>query len=120
MSILIVDDDRAIREMLLENLADEGYPAFAVGDGLEALEYLRNGQSPCLILLDLMMPRMDGWQFVRAQLGTPAIASIPVLVLSARPDGREQAAELAVAGYLSKPVHFDQLFAAVGRFCLKA
>jgi CheY-like chemotaxis protein len=118
MSILIVDDDRAVREMLIETLADEGYAATGMPDGIEALHYLRAAEAPpCLILLDLMMPRMDGWQFLRAREDAPPLASIPVVLLSARPDGPEHAAHLPVAGYLAKPVDFNRLLAAVRQFC---
>jgi DNA-binding response OmpR family regulator len=118
MNILIVDDDRSIREMLIESLADEGYAAQGAADGVEALRYLQSAaRPPCAILLDLMMPRMDGWQFLRAQRELPAAAAIPVIILTARPDGREQAAELMVAAYLPKPVDFDALLGTVRRFC---
>ena len=118
MSILIVDDDRAIREMLIDTLHDEGYLSVGVGDGVEAMDYLRaNANLPCLILLDLMMPRMDGWQFLSAQRSAQHLEPIPVVVLSARPDVEMQAHNLRVAGFIPKPIDFDLLFDAARRFC---
>ena len=118
MSILVVDDDRAIREMLIESLRDEGYRVEAAGDGVEALSYLRgSAETPCLSLLDLMMPRMDGWQFLAEQRATSNLAAIPVVVLSARPDGYDQAQLLRVSAYIPKPIDFALLFDAARRFC---
>src|SRR5215510_8699670 len=63
--VLVVDDDQDIRDALCELLRDEGYEAIAVANGEEALTYLKGGNLPCVILLDLMMPVMDGWEFRR-------------------------------------------------------
>jgi two-component system, chemotaxis family, chemotaxis protein CheY len=118
MSILIVDDDGAIREMLIDTLRDEGFPSMGVSDGAEALAYLQaSADLPCLILLDLMMPRMDGWQFLSARRGAKHLQPIPVVVLSARPDVEVQAQSLQVAGFIPKPIDFEQLFGAARRFC---
>src|SRR5262245_34872901 len=81
--VLIVDDDYDIRATLHEILSDEGYDVASSANGFEALQALRSGTAPCLILLDLMMPVMDGWQFRAQQLSDPTLASIPVVVLSA-------------------------------------
>src|SRR5688572_13333187 len=83
-TILLVDDDNDIRETYGEVLVDEGYQVVLARDGLEALEYLEGTATlPDLILLDLMMPRMDGNQFRGRQLETPRLADIPVVVISA-------------------------------------
>jgi CheY-like chemotaxis protein len=80
---VIVDDAARIREVLVELLADDGYTARAVGHGQAALDYLHTHPAPCCIVLELSMPIMDGWQFHRAQLRTPQLANIPVIVMSA-------------------------------------
>jgi CheY-like chemotaxis protein len=118
MNILIVDDDRAVREMLVETLVDEGYEAAGVSDGIEALRYLHDAaEQPCVILLDLMMPRMDGWQFLHARQDFALFAAIPVVLLSARPDAHEHAANLPVADYLAKPIDFNRLLGLLRHFC---
>src|SRR6185369_11983843 len=90
-NILIVEDDRDTREMLSALLAMEGFHAVAAEDGLEALYLLRTvrhraPEVPCLILLDLKMPRLGGNEFRRAQLGDPTVASVPVAVMSGATD----------------------------------
>jgi CheY-like chemotaxis protein len=82
--ILVVDDDRDLRESLCEVLCEEGYRATGVADGQEALEFLRAAaELPRLVFLDLMMPRMNGWQFRDAQKRDPRLAAIPVAVITA-------------------------------------
>ena len=82
-AVCIVDDDADIREVLSDVLSIEGYQVIPAGDGEAALGLLRSQESDCrLILLDLMMPHMNGWEFRRQQLQDPAIASIPVVLLS--------------------------------------
>ena len=118
MSILVIEDDSAIREMLIQTLEEEGFATVSAADGLEALSYLEASSGlPCMILLDLMMPRMNGWQFRQIQQSHPAIGSIPVVLLSARPDLRLRQAEIAVDAYLAKPVNFDLLMKVVRRYC---
>jgi two-component system chemotaxis response regulator CheY len=118
MTILVIEDDSAIREMLVQTLEEEGFAAVSAADGMEALSYLQASSGlPCLILLDLMMPRMNGWQFREIQQNHPAIGSIPVVVLSARPDVRAYHTEIIVDGYLPKPVNFDLLMKIIRRYC---
>src|SRR5262245_22499124 len=81
--ILIVDDDSDLRETIREVLDDEGYETAAAGNGAEALAWLREAPLPALILLDLMMPLMDGWRFREEQLKDDRIAAIPVIVMTA-------------------------------------
>jgi CheY-like chemotaxis protein len=117
-SILVVDDDAGIREALTDILEDEGYSVSSAPDGLAALEILRSQQMrPRLVLLDLMMPRMNGWQFRAEQRQDPDLAAIPVVVISAGGSTREQTQVLDVAEYLPKPIAFDQLFGIVERYC---
>jgi CheY-like chemotaxis protein len=118
MTILIVDDDRDIREMLTETLADEGYDVASAADGQDALTQLRaDPDAPCLILLDLMMPHMNGWEFCTAQQQDPRLAPIPVVVLSAWPDLKRAASTIPVVGYVPKPIDFDRLLHLVKRHC---
>ena len=82
-SILIVDDDEALRDVLTEALSEEGLDVSCSANGLEALKVLRAGLRPDVILLDLMMPVMDGWGFREEQSRDPELASIPVVVVTA-------------------------------------
>jgi CheY-like chemotaxis protein len=83
-TVLIVDDEVSTRDALSELLGKDGRAIVTAGDGQEAFERLADIPRPCLIVLDLMMPRMDGWEFIRRQSADPSIASIPTIVLSAR------------------------------------
>ena len=117
-SLLIVDDDPDIREILVIILEMQGYRVVAATDGADALAKLRGADCPCpcLILLDLMMPGMNGAQFRAEQVNDPALASIPVVVLSG--DGRTaEKADLMDLEWLKKPVEFDALLAMIRRFC---
>jgi CheY-like chemotaxis protein len=116
-NVLIVDDDRGIRESLAEVLKDEGYGVIEACDGYEALEHLRSGLSPCVILLDLMMPNMDGWQFHAELRRNDALARIPVVVLSADSDAHKKASSMSATEGLPKPLRVEQLLDAVGRNC---
>ena len=118
MTVFIVDDDRDIREMLTEILTDEGYAIASAADGLDALKQLRTrARTPCLILLDLMMPNMNGWEFCAAQQQDPRLSPIPVVVISARADLDRAVAQIPVAGHLSKPIDIDRLLHIVERHC---
>jgi CheY-like chemotaxis protein len=118
MAILIVDDDAGIRQLLLLFLEHKGYTAQTATNGLEALEQLQPDQPlPRLILLDLMMPVMDGATFRQAQLSDPRIAAIPVVVLSAAENIETQAPLLTANAYIPKPIEFDSLLQVVERYC---
>jgi CheY-like chemotaxis protein len=110
-TILVVDDDADIRETYGEVLVEEGYRVVLARDGIEALEYLEHTPSlPDLILLDLMMPRMDGAQFRVQQLHSPRISSIPVVVISAsQARGLEATRTMSPAGVLKKPLGLEEL-----------
>jgi CheY-like chemotaxis protein len=115
--ILVVDDDAPIREALAEVLEDEGYQVRSAANGREALELLRSGWAPpAVILLDLMMPVMSGWEFRAEQQSDQALASIPIVVLSADRDVRGKAASLQAQAYLAKPVDLADLLDTVSRF----
>lgn len=117
MHILIVEDDPSIREMLAAILEEEGHTVATAGQGQEALDYLsRAAKHPDIILLDLMMPVMTGWQFREAQRHIPALANIPVLVLSAKARLRAEAAQLDAAAIITKPIDVAQLLATIQRW----
>jgi len=115
--ILVVDDDEDIRATMIELFEDHGYEAIGAIHGRDALERLRaQERPPCVILLDLMMPVMDGWEFRHQQRSDPALAAIPVVVISAYRH-RPSVTELDAAEYLNKPVQFDNLLEVVRRHC---
>jgi CheY-like chemotaxis protein len=113
--ILIVEDDADLREMMAQLLTLEGFRAAAVANGREALQYLGDREAPQVILLDLMMPVMDGWEFRRHQQADPNLADVPVIVLSALDQTR--AADLDAAAFLKKPLDFDRLLELVRQYC---
>jgi signal transduction histidine kinase len=110
--LLVVEDDGDIRESLISILEREGFVVSAAADGREALARLREA-SVDLVLLDLMMPVMDGWQFRLAQKRDPVLAQIPVLAISA--DAGPKAAAIDAAAYLPKPFDYDVLLATIRR-----
>jgi CheY-like chemotaxis protein len=112
--VLLVEDDRWIREVLGEALLDEGWEARDAADGHEAIEVLATWR-PDVIVLDLMLPGMDGWQFRAAQRAHPALAGIPVVVVSASRRAEETAAELSVAAIVTKPFDLPHLLHAIAR-----
>lgn len=116
-SILIVDDEDDIRELTAEALVEHGYGVEVASDGKEALAKLRAMQNPCLILLDLMMPVMNGWEFREAQLSDASIASIPVVIFSGAGHLKEKLERLQAESALSKPFHVDVLLDLVKRYC---
>jgi CheY-like chemotaxis protein len=114
--ILVVEDDFDVRESIRDALEDEGYAVASVADGLEALTYLRGHPPPSLILLDWMMPRCDGAQFLRLRGGDSSLASIPVLLLTADIQKADKGELLTTGALLTKPVMLPELLAAVERF----
>lgn len=113
--VLVVDDDPDICDVVQGILESFGYRVETARDGSEALKKLRGGGAPCLILLDLMMPGMNGFEFRDAQLRDPALAPIPVVVISGAGDVAAKAAALGVEG-LTKPVDLDVLLDKVRRY----
>jgi CheY-like chemotaxis protein len=115
--VLLVEDDRDVREALMQVLEFEGYDVASAENGLEAMERLRGHAPPSVILLDLMMPVMDGRQFRAAQLQDPALAGIPVIVISADGQVEQKIAGLGIAAYLRKPIEVEDLLELIGRYC---
>ena len=113
--VMVVEDDASTRELVIAVLAIEGFTPVAARDGAEALRQLREEQvHPELILLDLMMPVMDGWQFRAEQLKDPALAAIPVVVMSAAGD-----VDVPAEGHVDKPFDLDVLVDVVSR-CVRS
>jgi CheY-like chemotaxis protein len=113
--VLIVEDDADVREALALLVEHSGYPAVTAADGRQALQLLGAGLRARLIILDLMMPVLDGWGFRAAQMRQPRFAAIPTVVCSAREDAGEQAEQMgALAGFV-KPVDVDRVLALIER-----
>ena len=114
--ILLVEDEADHRTTLTHILEAYGYSVAAVAHGREALDYLRREPPPDLILLDLAMPFMNGWDFRRAQRADPVLAGIPVVVLSVHGDAATPNPDLGDVGYLTKPVNPVDLDTTLARF----
>ncbi|MFT3917379.1 MAG: response regulator [Anaeromyxobacteraceae bacterium] len=113
-SILVVDDDTDLRETVGELLVEEGWHPRLCENGREALDALRGGERPRLILLDLMMPEMNGWQFREEQLKDEGLSDIPVVVMTAS-RGVDAQPPIAASEVLFKPIGLDELIDAVAR-----
>jgi CheY-like chemotaxis protein len=113
-SVLLIEDDVDIRDSLQQVLEMEGYRVTPAGNGKEGLDALALGPAPCVVLLDLMMPVMNGWEFLQAKRDTPQ-AGIPVVVVSAAGE-RTQAA--GAAAFLKKPVDLAVLLDLVRHHCI--
>jgi CheY-like chemotaxis protein len=115
--VLVVEDDADIREALVEILQLEGYAVFEAGHGEEALAQLRAGCKPCVIVLDMMMPVMDGWAFCEEKDKDPALASIPLVVVSAVAAQDPRNACVRAVDHLPKPIDIGKLLATVESYC---
>ena len=109
--MLVVDDERDIREVVVEALEAEGYAVLDARDGAEGLRQLR-AHHPDVVLLDLMMPGMNGWEFCAARTREPDLCAIPVIVISAM----ERVNGLDAQAFLQKPFELDALVSAVRRY----
>jgi CheY-like chemotaxis protein len=121
-NVLIVEDDRDTRDLLATMLSTEGFHAVLAEDGLEALHMLRTVRhrapdAPCLVLLDLAMPRLGGREFRRAQLADPRVAGVPVAVMSGAVDLEQRAQAMGAVAIVAKPINFDVLLDVVRRYC---
>jgi CheY-like chemotaxis protein len=116
--VLVVDDDAEIRETFVDVLLENGFEAVGATDGCEALTHLRDPADRwALVLLDLMMPNMDGRTFRQEQMADDQLASIPVVVVSAATEVDDAADALGAAAAVTKPVRLVDLVALVSRFC---
>ena len=114
-TVLVVDDDADVREMLELFLTHSGFEIRSAANGAQALERMRE-KRPCVVLLDLMMPVMTGWQFRERQLEDPSIASVPVVVVTAAFDHKSIGRQLGLP-CLSKPVDLEELVTIVHQAC---
>jgi CheY-like chemotaxis protein len=118
--ILIVEDDAALLEALGQVLIDEGYDLLSARDGLEAVNCLKKGNRPDVILLDLSMPVVNGWEFRMFQKRDPDLAQIPVILITAGGYTREEVAWLEPSALLPKPLDLPLLLSIIRRFCASA
>jgi CheY-like chemotaxis protein len=118
MDVLLVEDDKCIRTTFIECLTDEGYVACGTEHGADALALLSaTTATRRLILLDLMMPVMNGWEFRTRQRANPDWANIPVVVLTASPALLDLYGPMDVSRLLAKPIDLDDLLAVVEQYC---
>jgi len=116
-SVLVVEDDESIRQMLQMMLEIEKYDVLLAANGQEAIEILEKSRVlPCLILLDLMMPVMNGWQFVEAISRNRAYASVPIVVITAF---RDKVDSIKANSFLLKPIDLDHFIKTVQQYCPK-
>lgn len=116
-TVLVIDDDRDLREALCSALDDCGFPAVGCGDGRQALDYLQgNSPKPALILLDWMMPVMSGGEFRQEQVKDPRLAEIPVIVISAHVKADLSGVSSGVKSLLRKPFPLGELIAEVEKY----
>lgn len=117
-TVLVAEDDDDIREIVADVLRDRGYDLILAAGGREALEKLRAAPvKPRVILLDLMMPDMDGGEFLAEQQRDAELARVPVVLLTASARAAQQHNDLPVAAWLFKPVELDQLLSTVAHYC---
>jgi PAS domain S-box-containing protein len=114
--VLVVDDDEPFRTEIVEALQRSGYAVVSAGDGREALEYLRGHSTPALVILDMMMPLMEGWSLFEAVKGDPRLAAVPMVLLTCVGEN-ENLAPPDVTGYLSKPVRMKKLLSIAAEHC---
>jgi DNA-binding response OmpR family regulator len=113
--VLVVDDDPAIRGLLADALRDEGYTVDLAAHGREALDAMR-ARRPATVVLDLMMPVMDGFSFMEACLSERLCENVPIVVISAVHDALQRVMDVPVYACVAKPFDLDDLVRTVGRF----
>jgi CheY-like chemotaxis protein len=116
-TIMIVEDNGHIRSNLAEILRDEGYRVVTAREGGEALRWMRSARVPSVILLDLLMTGMNGWEFRSRQLQDPKLAGVPVIIVSGLAEVRRHAAYLDVPDHFGKPIALERLLETVHRHC---
>jgi CheY-like chemotaxis protein len=112
-SVLVVDDDSDIRDAICGVLEAEGYTTLSADNGVRALEVLTEGRRPCVVLLDLMMPVMTGWEFMKEVRSKKELDDLPVVVVSAFSDQPAHGAKRM----LKKPLDVQKLLSAVSEYC---
>jgi CheY-like chemotaxis protein len=117
-TVLVVDDDADLRDSIEAALASHGHPVVQAADGAEALAWLKSGvKDPCLVLLDLMMPGMNGFELRSRMTADPALATIPVVVITGAGLLADRRAGELSAEVLRKPIELPTLLRTVRRFC---
>ena len=111
--ILVVDDDPALQDALKDALEDAGFSVSLAGNGIEAISALRQGLRPVAVLLDYMMPMMDGSSFAAEVAKDPSLRALPIILLTADARAKEKAEKLGLKSYLRKPVKIDQLLSVI-------
>lgn len=118
--VLVVDDDADIRESIGDILEMRGYKVSRAANGREALELLKDTAPPCVILLDLMMPVLNGWEFCEQQRRDERLKDVPVVVISGDGSTDQKAARIGVTEYLRKPLELQAILEVVRRHCRRA
>lgn len=113
-SVLVVEDDEDIRNVLTDLLESEGYSATSAANGQEALDVLETIEKPCLVLLDMMMPIMNGREFLDKVKKDTRLAPIPILIVSAIADRTNTSGSI---GFLKKPIDIDVVLKVVSQYC---
>jgi CheY-like chemotaxis protein len=108
-TVLVIDDDAEIRQALAELLEDEEYGVLLAANGKDALDLIGRGMRPDVILLDVMMPVMDGWHFLSARLKDPDLVEVPIIIISAGQEAEREARKVGVFEVAKKPLHVDDL-----------
>jgi CheY-like chemotaxis protein len=117
-AVLVVDDDKAVCKIISAALADKGFETAVVYNGKEALDYLKStSRQPGLILLDLMMPEMTGWEFRKIQQEDPVLARIPVAIITGMEDADGKFSAMGAVDVLCKPSKVEEVASLVSRFC---
>jgi CheY-like chemotaxis protein len=116
-SILVVEDERSIRETLILLLETEGYFVVGAVNGQDALNKLEGLAHPCMVITDLMMPEMNGWEFITAMKKNHILATIPVVVITAAGDTSSSSNRKQVKELIKKPMDIDVLLRAVHQYC---
>jgi len=116
--ILVVEDNEDIRDAVAESLEDAGYGVWLAANGAIAMNALRESNDlPCLILLDLMMPVMDGAEFLQKMRSDPRLSALPVVVVTADGSAITKAITLGTHGGMRKPVQLNELLSTVSKYC---
>ena len=115
--VLIVEDDHDLREIYRDVLRDDGWEVFTAGDGVEALEILEGGASPCVAVIDLRMPRMDGWELTDRLRQHPQWREMPCVIVAAHVRVADEANQIGVRWWLQKPVSIERLLEVLGEAC---
>lgn len=115
--VLVVEDDPELRTIYEEVLSDGGFSVVAARDGLDALEKLHAGTMPCVMLLDLRMPRMTGWELAERMRADPRWQGVPFIVVAAYYRIAEEAERIGAAAWLQKPIDLTRLVDVVEGAC---